>query len=74
MINNIPRIRYTDTKNFFLMAGPCAVEGEDMVLRIAERIVKISDRLQIPLIFKGSYRKANLLESAMKPHLKSYRR
>jgi 2-dehydro-3-deoxyphosphooctonate aldolase (KDO 8-P synthase) len=59
MINNIPRIRYTDTKNFFLMAGPCAVEGEDMVLRIAERIVKISDRLQIPLIFKGSYRKAN---------------
>lgn len=41
------------------MAGPCVVEGEDIVLRIAEKIVAISDKLQIPLIFKGSYRKAN---------------
>ncbi|HEY1007989.1 MAG TPA: 3-deoxy-8-phosphooctulonate synthase, partial [Sphingobacteriaceae bacterium] len=43
----------------FLMAGPCAIEGEEIALRIAERIVTISDKLQIPLIFKGSYRKAN---------------
>jgi 2-dehydro-3-deoxyphosphooctonate aldolase (KDO 8-P synthase) len=41
------------------MAGPCAIESEDMALRIAERIVSISDKLAIPLIFKGSYRKAN---------------
>lgn len=41
------------------MAGPCAIEGEDMALRIAERIVNITDRLGIPYIFKGSYRKAN---------------
>lgn len=41
------------------MAGPCVVEGEDIVLRIAERIVSITDKLQIPFIFKGSYRKAN---------------
>ena len=45
--------------NFFLMAGPCVIEGEEMALRIAERLVKITERLQIPYIFKGSYRKAN---------------
>jgi len=55
----IPQIKFTDTNNFFLMAGPCAIEGEDMALRIAERIVGITDKLQIPYIFKGSYRKAN---------------
>ena len=47
------------SENFFLMAGPCVIEGEDMALRIAERVVKITDRLHIPYIFKGSYRKAN---------------
>ena len=45
--------------NFFLLAGPCVIEGEDMAMRIAERIVNITARLQIPYIFKGSYRKAN---------------
>ena len=45
--------------NFFLMAGPCAIEGEDMALRIAEKVVDITNRLSIPYIFKGSYRKAN---------------
>jgi len=45
--------------NFFIMAGPCAVEGEEIVMRIAERIVAIADKLSVPLIFKGSYRKAN---------------
>lgn len=45
--------------NFFLLAGPCVIEGEDMALRIAERIVNITDRLRIPYVFKGSYRKAN---------------
>jgi len=45
--------------NFFLLAGPCAVEGEDMALRIAERIVKITEKLNIPYAFKGSYKKAN---------------
>ncbi len=41
------------------MAGPCAIEGEDMAMQIAETLVKICDDRQIPLIFKGSYRKAN---------------
>lgn len=59
MISNIPRIKHSQTNNFFLMAGPCVIEGEEIALRIAERIVTISDKLQIPLIFKGSYRKAN---------------
>lgn len=59
MIDQIPGIKHTDSTNFFLMAGPCAIEGEDMALRIAERIVAITDKLKIPYIFKGSYRKAN---------------
>lgn len=45
--------------NFFVMAGPCAIEGEEIAMAIAERLVAICDRLSIPLIFKGSYRKAN---------------
>lgn len=45
--------------NFFLLAGPCVIEGEEMALRIAQRIVDITDRLHIPYVFKGSYRKAN---------------
>lgn len=59
MINNIPQIKHTGSGNFFLMAGPCAIESEEMALRIADRIVNITERLAIPLIFKGSYRKAN---------------
>lgn len=45
--------------NFFLLAGPCVIEGEDMAMRIAEKIVGVTDRLHIPYVFKGSYRKAN---------------
>jgi len=56
---NIPNIKHTDSNNFFLMAGPCAIEGEDIALRIAEKIVSITDKLNIPYIFKGSYKKAN---------------
>lgn len=59
MINNLPKIKYSESGNFFLMAGPCAIEGEDIAMRIAEKIVQITDKLQIPYIFKGSYRKAN---------------
>ena len=45
--------------NFFLFAGPCAIEGEAMALSIAEKIVSITDKLGIPYVFKGSYKKAN---------------
>ncbi|MDR0395119.1 MAG: 3-deoxy-8-phosphooctulonate synthase [Tannerella sp.] len=49
----------TSSKNFFLLAGPCVIESEEMALQIAERIVDITERLNIPYVFKGSYRKAN---------------
>lgn len=58
-LQNLPRLSHTQTDNFFLIAGPCAIEGEEMALRIAEHLVEVTDRLEIPLIFKGSYRKAN---------------
>ena len=54
----IPKLKY-ENSNFLLLAGPCAIEGEQMALDIAEKIVYISEKLQIPYIFKGSYRKAN---------------
>lgn len=47
------------TENFFLLAGPCVVEGEKMAMDIAEHIATIASRLHIPFVFKGSYRKAN---------------
>lgn len=56
---NIPKIKHTESNNFFLLAGPCVIEGEAMALAIAEKIVAITNKLQIPYIFKGSYRKAN---------------
>ncbi|MCP9611991.1 3-deoxy-8-phosphooctulonate synthase [Coprobacter tertius] len=59
MLLSTPKLKYNDSDLFFLMAGPCVIEGEEMALNIAERIVKISDALKIPYIFKGSYRKAN---------------
>lgn len=55
----IPKLNYTNSGNFFLMAGPCAIEGEEMAMQIAERVKVITDKLEIPFIFKGSYRKAN---------------
>ncbi|MFD0932954.1 3-deoxy-8-phosphooctulonate synthase [Psychroflexus salinarum] len=58
-LNLIPKLKHTDSSNFFLLAGPCAIEGEEMALKIAERIVKITDKLEIPFVFKGSFKKAN---------------
>ncbi|GAA4213748.1 3-deoxy-8-phosphooctulonate synthase [Pedobacter jeongneungensis] len=59
MLNYLDKLKNTDSGNFFLMAGPCAIEGEDIAMRIADKIINITDKLQIPYIFKGSYRKAN---------------
>lgn len=58
-INNIPNIKHTDSGNFFLLAGPCAIEGEEMAFQIAERLIKITNDLKIPFVFKGSFKKAN---------------
>lgn len=55
----LPTIKHTDKDSFFLIAGPCAIEGEEVAMEIAERVAEITDKLGIPYIFKGSYRKAN---------------
>lgn len=55
----IPRLKNTDSNNFFLIAGPCAIEGEHMAFDIAGQVNEMCQRLRIPYIFKGSYRKAN---------------
>lgn len=49
----------TPNGNFFLLAGPCVIEGEEMALDIAAKVKAVTDRLGIPYVFKGSYRKAN---------------
>ncbi|MDQ3190916.1 MAG: 3-deoxy-8-phosphooctulonate synthase [Bacteroidota bacterium] len=59
MINRIPNIKFTDKGNFFLIAGPCVIEDEDIVMEIAERVIEITDKLEIPFIFKASFKKAN---------------
>lgn len=56
---NLPALKHSASGNFFLMAGPCAIEGEQMAFDIAGKVSEICDRLEIPYIFKGSYRKAN---------------
>ena len=58
-LNDIPKLKHITANNFFLLCGPCAIEGEDMALRIAEKVVTITNNLQIPYIFKGSFKKAN---------------
>lgn len=59
MLPDIPNLKFKDSNRFFIMAGPCAIEGEEMAFEIAESINQICNELRIPWIFKGSYRKAN---------------
>jgi len=58
-LRDIPKLKHTSSDNFFLLAGPCAIESETMALQIAEKVCKITDALEIPYIFKGSFKKAN---------------
>jgi 2-dehydro-3-deoxyphosphooctonate aldolase (KDO 8-P synthase) len=58
-LNDVPKLKHTNSDNFFLLCGPCAIEGEEMALRIAEKVLAITDKLQIPYVFKGSFKKAN---------------
>lgn len=58
-LSQIPDIKHLDQNNFFLLAGPCAIEGEEMAMKIAERVVTVTDKLGIPYVFKGSFKKAN---------------
>ncbi|MBE7441140.1 MAG: 3-deoxy-8-phosphooctulonate synthase [Flavobacteriales bacterium] len=58
-MNNLTQFKHTDSGNFFLIAGPCVVESEQNVFEIACTVKAICDKLEIPYIFKASYRKAN---------------
>lgn len=55
----INKITYRENRTFFLIAGPCAIEGEEMAMKIAERLKLITEKLNIPFVFKGSFKKAN---------------
>jgi 2-dehydro-3-deoxyphosphooctonate aldolase (KDO 8-P synthase) len=59
MIQHLDNIRFKDSQNFFLIAGPCAMEDETTAFKIAEKLVEISEKHQIPYIFKASFKKAN---------------
>ena len=59
MLAKINKIKYQRSGNFFLIAGPCVIAGEGVTMEIAEKILHITNKLKIPFIFKGSYRKAN---------------
>ena len=58
-LENIPKLKHNKSNNFFLIAGPCAIEGDEMANRIAQEILAITNKLEIPFIFKGSFKKAN---------------
>ena len=58
-LHNIPQIKHLNSGNFFILAGPCAIESEEMALKIAEKLITITDKLEIPFVFKGSFKKAN---------------
>ena len=59
-LSALPKISNANNNQFLLLAGPCAIEGEEMAMRIAEKILAITDnRLGIPFVFKGSFKKAN---------------
>ncbi len=55
----IPSLKYTEGSPLLLLAGPCAIEGRDMAMNIAETIAGLSDRYHFPYVFKASYKKAN---------------
>jgi 2-dehydro-3-deoxyphosphooctonate aldolase (KDO 8-P synthase) len=56
---NIPHLKYSDSGNFLLIAGPCVVENEKIVFETAAHLVALADKFSLPFIFKASYRKAN---------------
>jgi 2-dehydro-3-deoxyphosphooctonate aldolase (KDO 8-P synthase) len=59
MLKNIPHIQFTENNNFLLIAGPCVVEDEEICFEIATKVQRITNKLNIPFIFKASYKKAN---------------
>jgi 2-dehydro-3-deoxyphosphooctonate aldolase (KDO 8-P synthase) len=58
-LSNLFKNQAYNPNNFFLIAGPCVVESEELVMEVADRVYTICKRLEIPYVFKASYRKAN---------------
>ena len=56
ILSSIPNIKHADSNNFFLIAGPCVVENKEICFSVAEEIIKITDKLNIPYIFKASFK------------------
>ncbi len=57
--SKLPNINHPNSSQFFLLAGPCAIESEAMAFEIAEKILAITTKFEIPFVFKGSFKKAN---------------
>jgi 2-dehydro-3-deoxyphosphooctonate aldolase (KDO 8-P synthase) len=56
---NLKKLKHTESGNFLLLAGPCVVESEELLIEVATKVCAITERLKIPYLFKASYRKAN---------------
>ena len=56
---NIPGIKFGESGNFLLIAGPCVVESEEVIFETADHLVRIAEKYHLPFVFKSSYRKAN---------------
>jgi 2-dehydro-3-deoxyphosphooctonate aldolase (KDO 8-P synthase) len=56
---DIPGIKYKESGNFLLIAGPCVVESEEIIFETAETLISLTEKYNIPFVFKSSYRKAN---------------
>ncbi|HLF46600.1 MAG TPA: 3-deoxy-8-phosphooctulonate synthase [Chitinophagaceae bacterium] len=59
MLKDLFKNQSYDENNFFLIAGPCVVESEELIMEVAEKVFSVCKNLGIPFIFKASYRKAN---------------
>jgi len=59
VVLNIPGLKFSESGNFLLIAGPCVVESEEVVFETAEHLNRLSEKYQLPFVFKSSYRKAN---------------
>jgi 2-dehydro-3-deoxyphosphooctonate aldolase (KDO 8-P synthase) len=62
--NSIPKLKHSESGNFFLLAGPCVVESADNLFEIAATLNQLSNELKIPFVLKASYKKANRSKSS----------
>jgi 2-dehydro-3-deoxyphosphooctonate aldolase (KDO 8-P synthase) len=59
VVINIPGLKFNESGNFLLIAGPCVIESEKVIFETADHLMMLSDKYQLPFVFKSSYRKAN---------------